>query len=146
MGFKGRKLFSHTNRYQRKIINIAVIPSVAFCTMISIFCFRFRLEIVDMMIYGTRSISMHVIDKWLIIIVAGLWAFFIFILYQTFKISLDLVGPFERINRELDETIKGEVRHHIKARDNDQLANEILQRINILIDNLPQPKAPLKIR
>lgn len=76
----------------------------------------------------------------------GLWSFFIFILYQTFAISLNLVGSFERILHELDETIKGEIRRHIKVRDHDGLANELLKRVNVLIDNLPLPKAPLKIR
>ena len=144
--FKNRKLFLHANKYQWRIIKLALLPSMAFCVMISVFCLRFRFEVVDMVLYGTRSLSLNLIDKWLIIIMIGLWAFFIFILYQTFKISLDLVGPFERVNRELDLTIKGEIRQHIKVRDNDTLAKELLQRVNILIDNLPLPKAPLRIR
>jgi hypothetical protein len=144
--YKNRKLFLHTNKYQRQIINTALLPSLMFCVLISVFCLRFRFEIIDLLVYGTRPLSLAFIDKWLIVIVLGLWLFFIFILYQTFTISLSLVGPFERINKELDETIKGETRHHIKARDDDTLANELLERVNILIDNLPLPKQPLKIR
>ncbi|HLF18370.1 MAG TPA: hypothetical protein VI749_05685 [Candidatus Omnitrophota bacterium] len=144
--FKNRKLFFHTNKYQRQIIRLALLPSLAFCIMISVFCLRFRFEVVDMMLYGTRSLSLHIIDKWLVIIMIGLWVFFVFILCQTFKISLDLVGPFERINKDLDLTIKGEIRQHLKARDADTLAKELLQRVNVLIDNLPMPKAPLRIR
>jgi len=144
--FKRRRLFFHTNNYQRQIIKLAILPCLAFCTLITVFCMRFRIEMVDMILYGTRSLTMHLIDKWLIVIVAGLWSFFIFIFYQSFKISLDLVGAVRRINRDLDTTIRGETRLHIKARDCDELANELLQRVNILIDNLPMPAKPLTIR
>jgi len=144
--YKNRNLFKNTNKYQREIIKLAVFPALAFCIIISVFVLRFRFELIDMILYGTRSLSLHFIDQWIIVIMIGLWSFFIFILYQTFAISLNLVGSFERILHELDETIKGEIRRHIKVRDHDGLANELLKRVNVLIDNLPLPKAPLKIR
>lgn len=145
--FRDRNKFLHTNKYQRQIIKLAVLPTLAFCIVITVFCGRFRLEAVDMMLYGTRSLSLHVIDQWLIFIVIGLWMFFLFMLHQAFQISTELVGAFGRINYELDKIIYGESRQHIKVRsDKDELAKEILLRVNILIDNLPLPPRPLNVR
>jgi len=144
--FKERKVLFYTNKYQRQIIKLAVLPTMAFCVLITVFCMRFRIEAVDMILYGTRSVSLHLIDKWMIGIVIGLWLFFSFVFYQSFKVSHELVGPFGRINRELDDTIRGVIRRPIKVRDDDELAKELLQRVNILIDNLPMPQKPLTIR
>jgi len=53
--------------------------------------------------------------------------------------SSDLVGAFERITRELDEVIEGKEKKIIRARIPDELANELLKRINILIQRIPDP-------
>jgi hypothetical protein len=89
--------------------------------------------------------TVYFINKWLMPVLIGVWLAFVFVLHRAFMISLELVGPFTRINRELDLVIRGESRHHIKVRDRDAMARELLERINILIDNLPPPNAPLKI-
>jgi len=81
--YKNRNLLLNTNKYQRQIIKVALIPSLAFCILISVFLLRFRFELIDAFLYGTRSISLQFIDQWLIMIILGVWAFFVFILYQT---------------------------------------------------------------
>lgn len=144
--FLDRKLFSNTSKHQARIIRLAVIPSFIFCALITLFCIEFRHEILDLILYGTRMLTLHIVDRWVIPILIVLWSGFVFIAYTAYRISLEMVGPFTRINRELDMIIRGETRHHIKVRDEDELAFEVLERINILIDNLPPPKTPLKVR
>jgi len=142
--FKKRKSFFRTTKYQRTIIRLAVLPVFAFCVLITAFCTRFRYELNETMVYGTVWLTRAMIEEWYCFILVALWAFFIFVLMRTTRTSSDLVGSFDRINRELDRTIRGEVREPMKAREYDELAKDLLERINILIDNLPE--GPLKVR
>jgi len=144
--YKNRKLFRHTNIYQRQIIKLTLIPVAALCALISVFLLRFRFELIDMVLYGSNSPSLEFIDQWFVIIIIALWSIFFVVTYLSYRVSLKLVGAFERVIKELDGVITGDSRHPITARDEDFLANALLRRVNILIDNLPLPKAPLRIR
>ena len=142
--YKKRKSLFRTTKYQREIIRLAVLPVFAFCVLITAFCARFRFEVNEMMLYGTYWLTRAIIDEWFCFILVALWGFFFFVLMRTTRTSSDLVGSFDRINRDLDKTIRGELRAPMKAREYDELAKDLLERINILIDNLPE--GPLRVR
>ncbi len=57
--------------------------------------------------------------------------------------SNDVVGPLDRIIRELDEVIDGGARQPITVRQRDELAHELLKRVNVLVKNLPGPDSHL---
>jgi len=142
--YKQRKSYFHVNKYQREIIKLALLPVFAFCILLTAFCVRFRYETEDMMRYGTRFLTLSIIDQWLTVILAAIWLFFIFVIFRSIRISNHLVGSFERINHDLEKTIRGEMRQALKTREDDELARNLLQRINVLIDNLPE--GPLRVR
>ena len=76
---------------------------------------------------------------------SGITCFFLFvILLLSFLISKNLVGAFDRILKELDEVIDGKDRNKIGVRVRDDLANELLSRVNVLIKNLPKPRTKLE--
>jgi len=137
--YKKRRKFA-INKYQRAILRLSLLPTFAFCILTTAFCLRFRLETGDLMIYGTRLGTLNMIDEWLGIIIVTIWFFFAFVYFRSVRVSGELVGSFERINNQLEKVITGEIRQPLRARDSDQLARELLQRVNILIDNLPEGK------
>ena len=57
----------------------------------------------------------------------------LFIAYVSYKITHKMVGPYDRILRELDACIAGQKKDHIKLRPNDKFVS-LVDRINILID------------
>jgi len=77
------------------------------------------------------------VKKWGFLTISALWMLFISIAVWVLGVSGNLVGAFQRIIRELDEFIDGKELKQIKARSKDDLANDLLKRINILIKNLP---------
>ena len=60
----------------------------------------------------------------------------VFVSLWTFDISNKLVGPFERILRELDEINEGKKKGPLKAREGDEMFDELLKRINKLLEKL----------
>ena len=60
-----------------------------------------------------------------------------------YAVSNDVVGPFDRIIRELDEVIDGGARQPITVRQRDELAHELLKRVNVLVKNLPDSDSQL---
>ena len=144
--FLDRKMFNNINQYQARIIRLVVVPVFFFFAFLTYFLIEIQHEQVQLVLFGTRMAAVHFIDKWLVPIIIVVWCMFFYVCFLAYRVSSELVGPFARINRELDLIIRGESRHHIKARDEDELAHELLERVNIMIDNLPPPKTPLKIR
>lgn len=58
---------------------------------------------------------------------------FLFLIYWAHKISNRILGPHERIVRELDEVLAGKRRQELKVRPGDELFESLLHRINKLI-------------
>src|SRR5262245_51444984 len=93
-----RKSFM-TNKYQKQIIRLAVMPALAFTLLITAACVRFRYEAVELMLYGTRSLTLQRIEEWFVVIMVGLWAAFLYVAARSIRTSGELVGSFDRINR-----------------------------------------------
>jgi hypothetical protein len=68
-----------------------------------------------------------------VIIIWILFIITIFSVMEVFKASHSLVGSFGRIHRELDEIIEGKSKKLITARPGDELAEDLLKRVNVLI-------------
>ena len=132
-----RKKYLHTNTFQRRILWLAIVPSLIFCIFITISILELYREMDDFMKYFSKPAVFSMIEKWGLLIISALWLLFVFIIVWVFNVSGKLVGAFGRIIRELDEFIDGKEIKRIKARRKDDLANELLKRINILIKNLP---------
>ena len=139
-----RKKYIHTNKYQRRIIGLAIVPSLLVCFFISIVIKIFHKTLIDVLLFGSVTESVEFINRWAIWIMAGIWTFVVLVVIGAYIVSLNLVGAFERIVREMDEVIDGKDRKRIIARTNDDLANDLLKRINIFIANLPHPRTKLK--
>jgi len=69
-----------------------------------------------------------------LIILAWLVTFaFLFLIYWAHKIANRILGPHDRIVRELDQVLAGKRRQELKVRPGDDLFESLLHRINKLI-------------
>lgn len=137
-GHDKRKGYLHTNKYQRQILAVALLPMLIMCALVSTYVTYFQNELINMLLYSTEPLTTRWINRGIFFILTILWLAFIAITLWTYSVSSRLVGGFERVSRELDEFIQGSrTRMSIRARSKDDLANEILKRINILLKKIP---------
>ena len=136
--YQKRKGYIHINRYQRPIILITLIPLFILCAVISIYVFYLKKEVVNLILFTTDPPSIRTINIWGAWILASLWIFFTATSWTVYKISSRYLGPFERILREMDAILAGNGRTVIRARKGDNLANDLLARINQILKRLPQ--------
>jgi len=135
-----RKSIFHTNKYERRIIWLALIPALLFCILVTFVIIHLTRQLEDFMIYLTKPEILNIIENWGYWIIGAFWLLFIIIFFWALIVSGNLVGAFVRIIRELDDFIAGKEHKSIRARRNDDLANDLLKRINILIKNIVMHK------
>ncbi len=130
-----RTIFFKANRFQKPIIDLILYPAIISSTILFFYILYFQYEVISTFSSPTKNVE-----------AISLKAFFIFgllvlsfggIILWAYKVSCNLVGAFERILRELDDILAGKGKRHIRARKEDELANELLKRVNALIDKLP---------
>ena len=122
------------NKYQREIILVSFLPAFIIVAIVAAFLAFFFNELIQVTMHGTRASIVATVVEWRGHIMTIFAAFLIMHLIFSFIVSSNLVGAFERIIRELDQVIKGEKSAPITARTKDTLANELLSRINKLIE------------
>jgi len=86
-------------------------------------------------LYNNRFNTLHMAIPWflmttsIVLLVVVCW---------TYKISNRLVGPYERVLREIDGVLEGKGKKIIVARKGDMLFEELLKRVNELINRMPE--------
>jgi len=139
---KYQKRLFRSNKYRKRILSIVLLPTIIICLLISFLILLFHLELVSVILYGEGSLSLEAINQWSFIIVFVLWLIFIIVYIRVHIVSSQLVGAFERIMNEMDEVIGNKEKKELKAREKDDLANELLKRINLLIDGYRGSRGP----
>ena len=56
------------------------------------------------------------------------------VIFWTFRISNRYLGPYERVINDLDDVLSGAKKGHIMTRKGDVIFEELLKRINALIE------------
>lgn len=56
------------------------------------------------------------------------------VIFWTFRISNRYIGPYERVIRDLDDVLSGTKKGPVNTRKGDVIFEELLKRINILIE------------
>jgi len=124
------------NKFQRRVVTVPFFSSLVFVILMTIFVRSFHSDLINVILYEQSPFSVNLIKKWEFLILFLLWLFFATVILWVYFISSNLVGAFERVLRELDSNIEKKEKKHIYARKDDYLANDLLKRINTLIDNL----------
>lgn len=123
-----RRIFSIDNKYQARIVLLAFFPTLTICLFLVVLVILVQLNL------ASQSQAL------LGVVVFIFSSLFVLALIRAFVLSHNLVGPFPRIIRELDEVIAGRSNKVISARPDDDLAKELLARVNILIQNYLENK------
>ncbi|MBP9854611.1 MAG: hypothetical protein KBD53_07080 [Candidatus Omnitrophica bacterium] len=132
-GYIRRKSYFSVNRYQMPIIGLALIPTFIFCSLLSVFVLFTYDEFAKYFHPGISVEKIQLFNQNIFFILVTIWTFFIVVYAWARIVSGKLVGPIERITRELDRVIEGENVERIYARDNDYVSTGLLPRINYLI-------------
>jgi len=140
MARQKRKPYDQNNKYQKRIIFLTFVPTLIICIFISFLAVIFYRDLINVILYQSAANSMQFIYHWGYLTLFGLWIIFIIVLFWACIISNHIVGPFQRIIREMDEVLAKKEKKHIVVRENDELAQEILKRVNKLIDHYEPSK------
>ena len=143
-----RNPFLNTNRYQRRIILSVMTPSMIACgvclfTMIymhyisSHIIFYSHVDFNRPEIYIPWFLDLNrfaMIIPWILLMIAFLM---VTVIAWSFDFSNKLLGPYERVIRELDDVIAGKGKKQITFRSGDEMFIELFRRVNTLIEKLP---------
>ena len=143
-----RKLLNPTNPFQNRIIISVMIPAVIACIMcLAMLCYvyyvaqhlalysRADASWPDMFMPWFLDVSQFLrMAPGMLLIITGLmlgaaiWSYYF---------SNQLVGPYNRIIRELDDVVSGKSKKPIILRKDDDMFAELFKRVNQLIEKLP---------
>ena len=127
-----RNIILNINRYQQSIL-VPVLLSASMACLMSIVCLIYLLADITetKMIYNIKLTDIQIFIPW---IMMGISYLLLFVVFWTYYISNKLVGPFQRVVRELDEVIDGTKTTPIGTRVGDKMFEELLERINKIIE------------
>lgn len=129
-----RRVFLRTSKFQRPILHIFVFSALAVVAALSLAASYLCYDMTSTLITTDSEIPAIKIAILLGLMVMPL--VFLFIIIWAYRVSSHLVGAFERILKELDDIIEKNEKRHLQARKGDQLAEELLSRVNVLIDRM----------
>jgi len=129
-----RKLFLNINRFQRPILYLTVAATFVTIVILAICASFLSYDIANMIINSPKEILTTKLTVSFILMILPLS--YLAIIYFSLRISNKLVGSMERILKELDEIIEKREKKHLTARKGDDLVQELLKRINLLIDKM----------
>lgn len=132
---KKRNVFLTANKYQDKIILLSFFPS-AFIFLAFIAIVFIGNPIITKAVFHTSIASVtNLVYIFTGAIIFLLCLIILLAIMLSFVISHHLVGPFGRIIKEMDDVIEGKSqRMLITSRPGDELAADLLKRINILVE------------
>ena len=135
-GNKRKKFFA--NKLHKNILLLVFLSSILPALMVAVCLYYLIFNIIAQQIIFPESIAYNIIPAAkivaTIILIATPLAILV-ILFMAYKITHRIVGPFNRILKELDECLDGKKRDHIALRKNDKF-QPLVDRINKLLDQV----------
>ncbi len=131
---KSKRFIFRVNRFQTPLLNLIIIFSLASVLILAICVCYLSYDVTNSILNPSREIP--TVKLVIILILLVLPLIFLLNIIWAYRASNRLLGAFERILSELDDVIATKKKRHISSRDEDELANELLNRINILIDKM----------
>ena len=136
---KRKKFFA--NKLHKEIFFVVFFASILPATIVTVLLYYLIFGIVANQLGIPEAIAYNIIPaarKVTTILAVAVPVSILIILISALKISHRIVGPFDRITRELDENLKGKRKGHIILRKKDKF-RPLVDRINkLLIKNLKE--------
>ena len=118
-------------------MTLALVPSVIFCLAMYFSLEVSQHDMAQTIMDRSDAVSVVFLTEWGVVLALTLLVNLGSISLWAYAVSNQMVGAFERIIRELDGIIEGGAKRPIAARGRDEFATALLQRINVLIENVP---------
>ena len=135
-----RNVFNTANIYQNKIILLTFLPSALIFLAFTTIVFIGNPIITKAIYHQSMDNVLSLVYSFTGAIVFFLCLIVILSIVVAFIISHHIVGPFGRIIKELDDIIDGKSTKNITSRPGDDLAKELLKRVNILVGSYVKQK------
>ncbi len=139
-----RLLFINVNKYQQQVLLPCLVTCLIAC--IGVFYAMYYIHYVDQNVAVLCKIDtvrltqdvpwfiqVHGFNKIVPWIFFGMTLILLCIILWTYRISNQILGPSARVLKELDDILSGQRKDPIGTRPGDELFQELLKRINILI-------------
>jgi len=142
-----RLLFINVNKYQQQVL----LPCMVICLLsclgvfyamyyisyvnqnIAIIC---RIDIATMAQDVPWFVHLHSFNKVVPWIFFALMVVLFSIVLWMYRVSNQVLGPSARVLKELDDILSGQRKEPIGSRPGDELFEELLKRINVLIQKM----------
>ena len=125
-----RNIVVHLNKYQRCILYPVLISCLITCVS-SLMCLAYIYYPEKEKVFGPVSFGeLKMAIPWILI---GFAVAMVILVFWTYLMSNRLVGPYDRVVRELDDVLSGKRKKPITIRKGDEMFEGLLKRINTLI-------------
>jgi sensor histidine kinase YesM len=132
---KLRKSYFTSNKYQKEIILLVFIPSVLIYLTFICIVFISNPDLSKALLHVSFYDKAQSVSHLAGLIVFLMSLFFLLSVIAAFVISHNMIGAYGRITRELDEIIAGRSQKKINCRPHDTLTQDLLKRINVLVES-----------
>ncbi len=125
-----RNIIFRLNKYERLIV-YPVLISCLIVFFISVLCIMYSFFPKDFSI--TKDVQLGQLSVLIPISLIVVFLLSIFVIFQTYYMSNKIIGPFERIVKELDEVVEGKRKQPLETRKGNEMFDDLLKLINQLI-------------
>ncbi len=129
-----KRSFFRVTEFQKPFLNLVIGLAVITLTMMVV-CIGFLLYDVSTFIVDPQS-TVNTMKAMVYLLLILLPLILMGGIFWAYYITSKVIGPFERLIRELDEILETGKKKHLQTRQGDRLAKEMLKRINALIDRM----------
>jgi hypothetical protein len=130
---KSRSSFATHNKYEENIVFLIVLPPALIFLGFICIIFLINPYTMNAVFHCPESVWSKIAFPISIGIITFLCLMLVLCFMWLFIVLHNLIGAFDRIMKELDDIIAGRSKKTIVARPKDELANDLLKRINTLI-------------
>lgn len=134
---KNRNIFAINNKYQMQIVLLITAPLFVISIALAISAYFMESQLSRLV--STQSYMMigSCLAQWFFWIVCFIFVSLFVFFIIAIKTAYDIVNPFSRILLEIDEILISGSKKPITVRPTDELAQEVAERFNRLINALP---------
>jgi hypothetical protein len=137
---KQRKRLFYINKYQLRVLLLVLMPPIIIVSALAFLSSAFFNQLMTAIEVGSTTSLIGFLEEWKIRFLVVLWGLLTLVIVLTYTVSKNLLGAFGRLFREMDEMIDGQRETEaLSARKHDELANELLSRVNKLTQSNSKP-------
>lgn len=128
-----RERYKVSSKFHNKIMAWVLLPSFFTIILAAMLIVLIHNDLINSVLLLEPAAAADFINEWRTLILSFLTLIFIFIVMGAFRVTNQYAGPLERVIREMDEMIETNTTKDLSVRPDDDLAGELVKRINHFI-------------